>query len=262
VKIGGGHEVTGWKQVTDPAVLDRLHPSARDQVWLADLKDVGITDFQGINSAHTYLHNIHGFQNKGCIGVYLDDCFSSADISGNVFYDVATAILIGGGRDNIMKNNLFLNCGRAFSIDARGLGWAKGVGDFATKELIELNYKQPPWSTKYPELLDILEDDPLAPKGNVMARNICWGGSWGRTQREAEPLVKFEDNLIDVDPRFAGSPPADFQLADDSPAHNIRFQPIPFDKIGVYVSDDRASWPVEHTLRGDPSALPESEPHE
>jgi hypothetical protein len=111
-------------------------------------------------------------------------------------------------------------------------------------------------------LLDILEDDPLAPKGNVMARNICWGGSWGRTQREAEPLVKFEDNLIDVDPRFAGSPPADFQLADDSPAHNIRFQPIPFDKIGVYVSDDRASWPFEHTLRGDPSALPESEPHE
>jgi hypothetical protein len=206
---------------------------------------------RGHKIRYNYLHNIHGFQNKGCIGVYLDDCFSSADISGNIFYDVATAILIGGGRDNIMANNLFLNCGRAFSIDARGLGWAKGVGDFATKELIELNYKQPPWSTKYPELLNILEDEPLAPKGNVMARNICWGGPWGRTQREAEPLVTFEDNLIDVDPRFAGNPPADFRLADDSPAHEIGFQPIPFDKIGVYESDDRASWPVEHTLRCD-----------
>ncbi|MFH1918968.1 MAG: right-handed parallel beta-helix repeat-containing protein [Planctomycetota bacterium] len=192
-----------------------------------------------------YLHNIHGFKDKGCIGVYLDDCFSSADISGNIFHDVATAILIGGGRDNLMTNNLFIRCGRAFSIDARGLGWAKGVGVFATKELFDLNYKEPPWSVRYPELLGILEDEPLAPKGNVMARNICWGGPWGSTQAAAQPYVKFEDNLVDVDPRFAGEPPADFRLAEDSPARNLGFQTIPFEKIGVYQSDDRASWPVE-----------------
>jgi len=209
---------------------------------------------RGHKIRYNYLHNIHGFRNKGCIGVYLDDCFSSADISSNIFYDVATAILIGGGRDNIMTNNMFINCGRAFSIDARGLGWAKGVGSFATKELIELNYKQPPWSTRYPELVGILEDDPLAPKGNVMARNICWGGPWGRTQREAEPHVKFEDNLVDVDPQFAGEPSKDFRLADDSPARQIGFRPIRFDKIGVHESDDRASWPVEHALRRNPAA--------
>ena len=40
-----------------------------------------------------------------------------------------------------------------------------------------------------------------------MARNICWGGKWGWTEPKAEPYVKFEDNLVDVDPRFAGSPP-------------------------------------------------------
>jgi len=213
---------------------------------------------RGHKIRYNYLHNIHGFKGKGCMGVYLDDCFSSADISGNIFYDVATAILIGGGRDNLMTNNMFLQCGRAFSIDARGLGWAKGVGGFATRELLELNYKQPPWSTQYPELLDILEDDPLAPKGNVVARNICWGGAWGRTQREAESLVKFEDNLIDVDPRFAGEPPVDFRLAENSPAHSVGFQPIPFEKIGVYESDNRASWPVEHTLR--PAPAPAAEP--
>ena len=208
---------------------------------------------RGHKIRYNYLHNIHGFKDKGCIGVYLDDCFSSADISGNIFYDVATAILIGGGRDNMMTNNMFINCSRAFSIDARGLGWAKAVGVFATKELIDLDYKQPPWSVKYPELLNILEDDPLAPKGNVMARNICWGGPWGRTQREALPLVKFEDNLIDVDPQFAGKPPMDFQLAEDSPAHKLGFRPISFDKIGVYKSDDRASWPVKHVLRHVPT---------
>ena len=138
---------------------------------------------------------------------------------------------------------------RAFSIDARGLGWAKGVGTFATKELLDLNYKQPPWSVKYPELRGILEDEPLAPKGNVMARNICWGGPWGWTQPEALPLVKFQDNLVDVDPRFVGKAPADFRLAEDSPAYKLGFQPIPLVEIGVYQSEDRASWPVEHALR-------------
>ena len=97
-----------------------IYTSPPDETW----------SMRGHKIRYNYLHNIHGFEGKGCLGVYLDDCFSSADISGNVFYDVATAILIGGGRDNLMTNNMFINCGQAFSIDARGLGWAKGVGDF------------------------------------------------------------------------------------------------------------------------------------
>jgi hypothetical protein len=119
------------------------------------------------------------------------------------------------------------------------------VGVFATKELIDLNYRQPPWSVRYPELLNILEDEPLAPKGNVMARNICWDGKWGSTESKAQPYVKFEDNLIGVDPRFVAKPPADFRLAEDSPAWKLGFQPIPLDKIGVYPSDQRASWPLD-----------------
>ena len=210
-----------------------IYTSPPDETW----------SMRGHKIRYNYLHNIHGFEDKGCLGVYLDDCFSSADISGNIFYDVATPILIGGGRDNLMTNNLFVNCRQAFSIDARGLGWAKGVGTFATKELLDLNYKQPPWSVRYPELLNILQDQPLAPKGNVMARNVCWGGKWGSTEPAALPFVKFENNLIDSDPRFAGKPPADFTLAKNSPAWKLGFQPIPREKIGIYQSDDRASWP-------------------
>jgi hypothetical protein len=227
-----------------------IYTSPPDETW----------SMRGHKIRYNYLHNIHGFEGKGCLGVYLDDCFSSADISGNIFYDVATAILIGGGRDNLMTNNMFIHCDRAFSIDARGLGWAKGVGDFATKELIALNYKQPPWSIRYPELLGILEDEPLAPKGNVMARNVCWDGKWGWTEPKAVPCVKFEANLIGVDPRFAGKPPADFSLAEDSPAWKLGFCPIPRDKIGVYQSRDRASWPVEHTVRSAPAASMSSPP--
>ncbi len=220
-----------------------VYTSPPDETW----------SMRGHKIRYNYLHDINGFKNKGCFGVYLDDCFSSADISGNIFYNVATPILIGGGRDNIMTNNMFINCGKAFAIDARGLGWAKGVGSFATKELIDLNYKQPPWSVRYPELLTILEDEPLAPKGNVMARNICWGGPWGTIEEKAKPYVKVEDNLVDIDPLmagkpdplFAGKPPVDYRLTAESPALKLGFSPIAFDKIGVYKSIDRASWPLE-----------------
>jgi hypothetical protein len=213
-----------------------IYTSPPDETW----------SMRGHKIRYNYLHNIHGFENKGCMGVYLDDCFSSADISGNVFYDVATAILIGGGRDNLMTNNLFVNCRQALSIDARGLGWAKGVGSFATKELFDLNYRKPPWSTRYPELLNILEDEPLAPKGNVVARNVCWGGKLGWVEPKAAPYIKFADNLVGTDPRFLGKPPADFRLAPDSPALKLGFRPIPLDKIGLYQSGDRASWPIGH----------------
>ena len=54
VKIVGGREVTGWKPVTDPAILKRLDKSARGHVWQANLKSLGITDLEGINSAQTY----------------------------------------------------------------------------------------------------------------------------------------------------------------------------------------------------------------
>jgi len=219
-----------------------VYTSPPDETW----------SMRGHKIRFNYLHNLHGFEGRGCQGVYLDDCFSSADISGNIFYDVANAILIGGGRDNAMTNNMFVNCGRAFSIDARGLGWAKGVGTFATQELFDLNYKQPPWSTKYPELLNILEDEPLAPKGNVVARSICWGGPWGWAEPAAVPFVKFEDNLIDTDPLFVTPPPGDFELRPDSPALKLGFRQIPFHEIGVYQSEDRPSWPVTSELRKDP----------
>jgi parallel beta-helix repeat protein len=218
-----------------------IYTSPPDETWT----------MRGHKIRYNYLHNIHGFEGRGCNGVYLDDCFSSADISGNIFYDVADAILLGGGRDNLMTNNLFLNCGQAFSIDARGLGWAAGIRDTLVNDLKSFDYQHPPWSTRYPELLNLLNEDPMAPKGTVVAHNVCWGGKWGWTEPKALPFVKFEDNLTDQDPLFAGKPPADFRLAPNSPARKIGFHAIPFSQIGVYKSPDRASWPVTSELRRD-----------
>jgi hypothetical protein len=46
-------------------------------------------------------------------------------------------------------------------------------------------------------------------------------------------LVKFEDNLVDVDPLFVDATNRNFRLKEDSPAFKIGFKPIPIEEIGL-----------------------------
>jgi hypothetical protein len=201
---------------------------------------------------HNYLHHVTGFENRGCVGVYLDDMFASASIFGNVFYKVTMAAFIGGGRDNTVENNIFVDCDPALHVDARALGWAAYHADEWIKEgqekgtITEIAYDKPPYSERYPQLVNILQDEPKAPKGNLIARNICWGGKWDHVEDQARPYLKFEDNLIQEDPHFLDAEHFDFRLKADSPAFKLGFKPIPVEKIGVYQDERRAAWPVAH----------------
>jgi hypothetical protein len=194
---------------------------------------------------HNFLHHISGFEDRGCVGVYLDDMLCGIKIQGNVFYRVTRAAFIGGGRNNTIENNIFVDCDPAVHIDARALGWASDVVDTTMKDnLLAMPYQQPPWSDRYPQLVHILQDDPAAPKGNVVARNICQGGRWDEIEEAARPLTVFEANLLDQDPLFVDPARVNFQLRDDSPAYKIGFKRIPIEKIGLHKDERRASWPV------------------
>ena len=99
--------------------------------------------------------------------------------------------------------------------------------------LAAMPYKTPPWSQRYPQLLTLLDDEPGAPKGNVVIRNISVGGEWTNIEAVAQPLVKLEDNMVDEDPGFVDAENLDYQLVDDSPAYEkIGFERIPFEEIG------------------------------
>jgi hypothetical protein len=187
-----------------------------------------------------YLWEITGFQDKGCVGVYLDDMFSSADIIGNIFYKVTRAAFIGGGRDCSVVNNIFVDCTPALHVDARALGWAHYHADEWIEEahakgtLSGIRYKELPYSERYPQLPGIIEDEPKAPKGNVITRNICVGGTWDGMQKEAKPYLTIENNLIEGDPLFIDRENHDFRLQADSPAFDLGFEQIPVEKIGCY----------------------------
>lgn len=203
---------------------------------------------------HNYLHDIEGFEGRGCVGVYLDDMYCGTDIIGNLFQRVRSAAFIGGGRDCRVENNVFVDCRPALHIDARAMGWAKYHADDWVKEgrekgtLSGIRYREAPY-TRYPGLTNILEDDPWAPKANVVARNICVGGRWDNVESKARPMVRFENNLLDQDPKFVNAAAGNFQLQDDSPAWKLGFQRLPLERMGLYQDESRASWPVRHEVR-------------
>jgi hypothetical protein len=152
---------------------------------------------------------------------------------------VTRAALIGGGRDCTFENNVFVDCVPATHVDARGLGWAADGFEGLKQSLEQMPYQQPPWSTRYPQLVNILKEDPMAPRGDVVARNICVGGRWGDFEDKAKPMITFRDNLLDADPRFVDPTHDNYQLRPDSPAWRLGFQRLPLDKIGLYRSEDR-----------------------
>lgn len=221
---------------------------------------------------YNYLHHLCGKSGGPCNGIYLDDLFSSAVVQGNVFYQVLRPVFLGGGRDNIIQNNVFVDCPKAIHIDARALGWCGPHADGRIKEAQEkgtiggVRYKEPPFSTRYPQLLTLLDDEPKKPKGNVLRRNVFWQGAaenlhrvaagtpitetwWDGIAPNIRSLVTLADNLINVDPRFADEKAGNFQLRDDSPAWKLGFERIPVEKIGLYQDANRASWPVSHPIR-------------
>lgn len=204
---------------------------------------------------HNFLHHINGFEGRGCVGIYLDDMFCGTTIYGNLFYKVTRAAFIGGGRDCVVENNIFVDCDPALHIDARAMGWASyHVDTTMTDRLLAMPYKEPLWIERYPKLNNILEDEPAAPKGNIVARNISQGGKWDGVYGQARPYIAFEDNLIDQGTHFVDAKPEfsyskGFRLRDDSPAYRLGFKPIPIEKIGLYKDELRASWQAQHKVR-------------
>ena len=152
---------------------------------------------------YNYLHDITGYEGKGCVGVYLDDQFSSALIFGNIFYRVSSAAFIGGGHDTTIENNVFVECGPALHIDARGLGWQADSTNRLVKTVTDMPYGEEPWKSRYPALSGLLGDpDHMAPKGNVIARNIQWKCKGDGIEKKAYPYLVFQNNQLDLDPKF------------------------------------------------------------
>jgi hypothetical protein len=206
--------------------------------------------YRGNVIRYNYIHHTGGV-GMGSMGVYMDDCVSGTRIYGNVFHKVQRAVMLGGGRDFTVENNVFVDCMPAVQMDGRGIDknpvWHDMVYKIMKPRLEEVNWKQPPYATRYPQILDLekyyAKDDGVPPENDVLARNICVGGKWldnGWNCPKDQP--RQVDNLVGQDPQFIDAAGGNFQLKDGSPAWKLGFQKIPIEALGL----DRAKYKLEN----------------
>jgi hypothetical protein len=214
---------------------------------------------------YNYIHHINdGVEGSptGTKVVHLDDCASGTTFFGNVCYRVGYGVSICGGPDNIVENNIFVDCLQGVRLSDRGLQWwtwrrldngqvvatDKRTGREGSNLLTSLKrvpYNEPPY-TKYPHLADILDREPVgAPWYCRVERNIFQGGNLLTVDRGVKPeWITIADNWDQGDPGFVAPERGDFRLKKDSPVFKLGFQPIPWEKIGPIHDGTRASWPV------------------
>ena len=239
---------------------------------------------QGNVLRHNFIHTLGGdSKHVNTMGFYFDDCDCGDTVEGNIFWKAGRAIMIGGGRDNPVLNNLIVECPIGFHIDSRGMSWKHWNNTNDPSWCLDakaqaFNYTNPPWSVRYPKLAAIMNECPREPLNNPARRNVFVDCSKevcafdGNVKKLIDKL-EIADNLAvntagatngiakaveykgftnlfgtpgePVDLGFKDAAAGNFALRRE--ARLLKelpsFQPIPFEKIGLYKDDYRRKLP-------------------
>lgn len=155
---------------------------------------------QGTQIRYNYVHDIHGIGEGGCRAIYLDLPGSNTTIHGNIIVNVDIGVFFNSGRDNVVTNNIFVNCHPSVNIyiwPHKFYYYPGGPWKIAEK-LHDIRYKDPPYSTRYPKLPSYLDSINLGmPYGHTVVNNISTGGTWlDMSEGMNFTHVKVERNLI------------------------------------------------------------------
>jgi hypothetical protein len=237
--------------------------------------------YRGNKILGNFIHDVRSSENGfGVRGVFLDDCMSSAEISGNILYRIAdAAINCGGGRDNIMTNNIIALC---------GIGHYNG--DYSRKaisnaphsswNLLErlaaegIRYQSEPWASAYPACAAIPNSWEMIqqglwrnPQGCVFSGNAGWGNARWMVEDNSSHTGVFA-----VYASISNNSPDETALFDEDACNDrplrpadLRasipgFKPIPFASIGPLAKDGAAAAiaPLAPLLEASPAGAPES----
>lgn len=121
--------------------------------------------------------NVPGTDQRYQNGVYLDDMASGITVADNLFVRCNWGLLVGGGRDLVLRGNAFAACGRAMQFDARGVGWMhKEIVDPDTstlrRRLAAMPIGEEPWLSRFPSLQHYLTDRFGRPANGLVAATL------------------------------------------------------------------------------------------
>ena len=165
-------------------------------------------------------------------------------VYGNVFCRCANgnfgAIQMNSGRDNLIDNNIFIDCKQGISG-----GWRRGNNVWTTLREGQRTagfYQNKLYLSRYPRIATMLEEPGI----NHLWRNVFY--KCGMVARQTANIDQFQNGVFEEDPGFVDAENGDFRLRNDAELFQTScFKPIPFKRIGLYESALRATWPAETT---------------
>lgn len=130
---------------------------------------------------YNYIHDVNNTVASGPkVGVYMDDQASGVTVRRNVINNADYGVLVGGGRENVIDQNVFAGSGEEWAeVDSRGFssGWTDpptpgSNAEQMTTELAAVPYQDATWAREYPWLPGVLSDNPEAPINTRLTRNV------------------------------------------------------------------------------------------
>jgi N-acetyl-beta-hexosaminidase len=211
---------------------------------------------------YNYFHDC-GNVTRMTMGIYCDDSSTDVLVYGNVFYKMNTThgvLFSNTGRDLKMINNIVVEpVAQTFVVSAHYYTWAANEavpmlgenGLIRNRLLKTVNILKPPYSVRYPELVDYLnpivegkEWEGMRSRGNLLMRNLIVGGPenpvrlMGGKYAQCDTVNNYRTT---ADPGFVDYGRQNFTLRPDAEIFNkIKgFEPVPFDKMGIFADEFR-----------------------
>ena len=191
----------------------------------------------------------------GCRGIYLDDHTSATTVSSNIVSQADCGINLGGGKDNIVVDNIAVNCRQPVSLDSRGVDSfakvdaARGKESSCYRHLSRDVYRSALWRDRYPNMLAPLAMDPIEAQnahGNTIRNNVSAGSGDVKVSNAKHVMrtcVVEQNPVVDEDPGFVDLFGLDLRLRADAPILKKLpgFHAPDFVKMGLYDDPRRAS---------------------
>lgn len=205
---------------------------------------------RGTKINYNYIHDLevvdtHGVSEGSGIGaIYLDGGQCEISMEGNVLENIdGRAFWINGGRDNVIKNNIIINCtqGLLFSDIMLSIDLSKHHYPKLHQSAYATSCK---WKQSFPKLQNLLilsDDDKKLPLGNLFVNNVSYKTElvnattkWSGEEVPVSKYLNTAENLVTgTDPGFLSIANKNYAFHEQAMVYDKLegFKNIPFEKM-------------------------------
>jgi hypothetical protein len=213
-----------------------------------DASDMGVIytgrnpSARGTLIANNFFENIVAEDGYSIAGVYIDDGSGGMKVENNIFYRAGSigahnfgAVNMNGGYNNYFRNNVFIDCERAFSYNQWGDdNYTKIINSplYQSRMFKEVDIYSTVYLKAYPELKDFMKVTKIEDRRNFSFNTVVVGN--GELSRGTQ-FVNTDFIVSKTNPGFKDLNNKNFAIQKGSEiAKKLRdFKAIDFQKIGI-----------------------------